>query len=76
MRVGDMMKLGLATSVLYQYTIFDAISVIAKCGYEGVDIWGGRPHVYRQDHSIAELKSLRKLIEDHGLIVSSFMPYL
>jgi protein FrlC len=69
-----MMKLGLATSVLYQYAIIDAISMIAKCGYEGVDIWGGRPHVYRQDLSSAELQQLRKLIDDHGLLVSSFMP--
>jgi len=69
-----MMRLGLATSVLYQYAIFDAISLIANCGYEGVDIWGGRPHVYRQDLSVQELKQLRKVIEGHGLIVSSFMP--
>ena len=69
-----MMRLGLATSVLYQYSICDAISLIANCGYEGVDIWGGRPHVYRQDFSIPELVYLRKVIEDHGLTVSSFMP--
>jgi protein FrlC len=68
------MKLGTATSVLYQYAICDAISLIAKIGYDGVDIWGGRPHVYRQDLSKQELKNLRKLIEDHGLAVSSFMP--
>jgi len=68
------MKLGTATSVLYQYAICDAISLIAKVGYDGVDIWGGRPHVYRQDLSEQELKNLRKLIEDHGLTVSSFMP--
>lgn len=68
------MKLGTATSVLYQYAICDAISLIAKIGYEGVDIWGGRPHVYRQDLSEQELKHLRKLIEDHSLTVSSFMP--
>lgn len=69
-----MMKLGLATSVLYQFSIFDAVSIIADCGYEGVDIWGGRPHVYRQDFSSAELMQLKKLIEDCGLTVSSFMP--
>lgn len=68
------MKLGTATSVLYQYAIYDAISLIAKIGYDGVDIWGGRPHVYRRDLSKKELKDLRKLIEDHGLTVSSFMP--
>ena len=68
------MKLGTATSVLYLYAIEDAIPIISKIGFDGVDIWGGRPHVYRQDLSVAELKDLRQIIEDHGLIVSSFMP--
>ena len=68
------MKLGTATSVLYQHAIRDAIPIIADTGYDGVDIWGGRPHVYRQDLSSVELRDLRQYIEDHGLAVSSFMP--
>jgi protein FrlC len=68
------MKLATATSVLYQYAIRDAIAIVANTGYDGVDIWGGRPHVYRQDLSTAELKDLRQLIRDHGLVISSFMP--
>jgi protein FrlC len=68
------MNLGTATSVLYQYTIQDAVALVARAGYDGVDIWGGRPHVYRQDLSADELKDLRKQIERLGLTVSSFMP--
>jgi protein FrlC len=68
------MKLGTATSVLYLYSIQDAVRVVADLGYDGIDIWGGRPHVYRQDLSTEELVDLRQLIADHGLHVSSFMP--
>jgi protein FrlC len=68
------MKLGTATSVLYQYSIQDAIPIIARAGYDGVDVWGGRPHVYRQDLSPQELERLRQVIEDHGLAIPSFMP--
>jgi protein FrlC len=68
------MKIGTATSVLYQYSIQDAIRIVASAGYDGIDIWGGRPHVYRQDLTENELIDLRKLIHDHGLVVSSFMP--
>jgi fructoselysine 3-epimerase len=68
------MKLGTATSVLYLYTLRDAIPLIAEIGFDGVDIWGGRPHVYRQDYSPAELKELCQIITGHGLSVSSFMP--
>ncbi len=68
------MKLGTATSVLFYYAIQDAISLVARAGYDGVDIWGGRPHVYRDDLSAEELAALRQLISDHGLSVVSFMP--
>ena len=68
------MKLGTATSVLYQYAIQDAVSLVARTGYDGVDVWGGRPHVYRQDLSVEELGHLRRRIEDLGLSVPSFMP--
>jgi sugar phosphate isomerase/epimerase len=68
------MKLGIATSVFIQYPIHEAVTMIADAGYDGIDIWGGRPHVYRQDFSEKELVSLRKWIEDSGLEVSSFMP--
>jgi protein FrlC len=67
-------KLGTSTSVLYRYSIWDAIRLVARAGYDGVDIWGGRPHVYRRDLSVTQLKQLRREIEDLGLRVSSFMP--
>ncbi len=68
------MKLGTATSVLYQYAIQDAVPLVARAGFDGVDVWGGRPHVYRQDLSARELAQLRRLIADHGLSVASLMP--
>jgi fructoselysine 3-epimerase len=68
------MKIGTATSVLYQYELKDAVPLVARAGFDGIDVWGGRPHVYRQDFSLAELSALRKLIAGHGLEVSSFMP--
>lgn len=68
------MKLGNATSVFIHYPIHVAVEMVANAGYNGIDIWGGRPHVYRQDFSEDELKELKRFIADHGLVVSSFMP--
>jgi protein FrlC len=68
------MKLGNATSVFINYSIQDAIKMVSEAGYNGIDIWGGRPHVYRRDFSADELKSLREMVRDHGLTVCSFMP--
>lgn len=68
------MKIGTATSVLYQYELRDAIPLIARVGFDGLDIWGGRPHIYRKDYTPAELADLHRQIAGHGLLVSSFMP--
>lgn len=68
------MRIATATSVLFQHTIQDAIRLIASIGFDGVDIWGGRPHVYRNDLTAEELVHLRRLIADHGLRIVSFMP--
>jgi len=69
-----MIKKGIATSVFVNYSIFDAVKIIAGAGYDCVDIWGGRPHIYRQDFSVKELRFLRSEIEDRGMHISSFMP--
>ncbi len=68
------MKISTATSVLFQYSIHDAVALVARLGFDGVDIWGGRPHVYRQDLTADELRDLRRQIEDSGLTVVSLMP--
>lgn len=68
------MKISTATSVFVNYSIEEAIQLIAEIGYDGVDIWGGRPHVYRRDFTDGELKQLRCLLEDLGLSVPCFMP--
>ena len=68
------MKLGTSTSVLFFYEIMDAVRIVGGLGYDGIDFWGGRPHIYRTDYSPQELQELRKLVDDHGLEVPSLMP--
>jgi sugar phosphate isomerase/epimerase len=68
------MKLGLASGLFSNYPLDLAVEHIARAGYETLDIWSGRPHVYRRDFGGSALSSLRRTIEDHGLRVSSFLP--
>lgn len=68
------MRLSTATSVFVNCALEDAIRYTAEAGYDGIDIWGGRPHVYRRDFSPPELNRLRTLISESGLAVPSFMP--
>lgn len=69
-----MIQLGSATSVLLNYCIQDAVSILSGAGFDGVDIWGGRPHIYRNDYSEHELSQLRDMIEQQNMLVPSFMP--
>ena len=68
------MKLSIASSVFVNYSIQDTISLVAVAGSEGIDIWGGRPHIYRRDFSPSELEVVRAQITDNGLKTASFMP--
>ncbi len=68
------MRISTATSVYVNYSIEEAIRHASVAGYDGVDIWGGRPHVYRRDFSPRQLKALRALLDGEGLSVPSFMP--
>lgn len=68
------MKLGVASSIYVNYPMEEAIRRVADAGYAGIDIWGGRPHVYRQDMSDTELRDLRQLLVNCQLVVPTFMP--
>jgi len=68
------LKLSLSSFIYYNYSLEDAIRHTADAGFDGIDIWGGRPHAYRQDLSEKELNNLNILINDVGLSVASFIP--
>lgn len=72
--ISNSIKLGIASSVFLNYSIHDTIVRVADLGYDGIDVWGGRPHVYRCDYSRVELNDLKQLILERHLVVPSFMP--
>ncbi len=68
------MRISTASSVFVNYSLEDAVRSTADAGYDGIDIWGGRPHAYRRDLGPQDLKQLRGLLSGAGLSVPSFMP--
>ncbi len=68
------MKTALSSFIYLNYPLDEAIRRTAQAGYDGIDIWGGRPHAYRRDLSDKELASLRQLLEREHLAVASFIP--
>lgn len=68
------MKTALSAFIYLNYPLDEAIRHIAAAGYDGVDIWGGRPHAYRRDLTPADTARLSALLASLGLGVASFIP--
>ena len=68
------MKLAVVSSVFSNYQLEHALPIAARAGYEGIDLWGGRPHVFRSDLGAARLRALRRQAADLGLEIASVMP--
>jgi protein FrlC len=68
------MKLSISTKLYFNYTLEETIKRLAKLGYPGIEIWGGRPHAYYRDMGEAEISAVRRCIEKSGLEISGFIP--
>lgn len=68
------MKLAIVSSVFVNYSLEQFLCAASKMGYAGVDLWGGRPHVFRNDIGPAGLHALRHQADDLGLTLVSLMP--
>lgn len=68
------MKLSLSTFVYFRYTLPEAIRRTAKLGYEGVELWGGRPHAYCDDMDEKHVKEVKAALDETGIVISNFIP--
>ena len=68
------MKISVVTSVFVNYRLNDAIDQIHQLGAEGIDIWCGRPHLYRKDYPAEFLNEMREKLKQLDLSPVSLMP--
>ena len=68
------MKISTSTSVLINYLLDEAVDKVVSLGFDGVDVWCGRPHLYRQDYSEDFVRDLGEKIRARGLNIASVMP--
>jgi protein FrlC len=59
--------------VYFNYPLSEAIRRLHRFGYQGIEIWGGRPHMYRHDLD-AELDGIKALLDECGMTVPNFIP--
>ena len=67
------MKFAQSSAVYFNYSLQYAIRDLAELGYQGIEIWGGRPHMYRGDLD-EQMDEIRALLERHKLEVCNFIP--
>jgi len=67
------MKFAQSSFVYLNYPLQETIRRLHKFGYQGIEVWGGRPHMYRHDLD-AELDDIRTLLERLGMAVPNLVP--
>jgi protein FrlC len=68
------MKLSLYSGSFSRYPIEFAFSEAERIGYDGIEIWGGRPHAYAYDLKSGDVAKIKKLSKDHHLPIVGFTP--
>ena len=67
------MKFAQSSFVYSNYSLQYAIRSLGRLGYDGITVWGGRPHMYRQDLH-AQLPEIRDLLAEYGMAVCHVVP--
>ncbi len=67
------MRFAQSSFVYLNYTLRGAIRRLHQFGYPGIEIWGGRPHMYRRDLD-AELDDIKALLDKCAMSVPNFIP--
>jgi protein FrlC len=68
------MRISTATSILVNFPLKSAIDKVISLGFDGVDIWTGRPHLYRKDYSAEAVTELGVEMKERGLSAVTVMP--
>ncbi|OJV38431.1 MAG: hypothetical protein BGO33_06430 [Bacteroidia bacterium 43-41] len=68
------MKLSISSKLYQNYRLEETIKRVAKLGYDGIEIWGGRPHAYYRDINQTTAQSIRESIDKAGIEISGYIP--
>ncbi len=67
------MKFAQSSAVYFNYSLQFAIKDLGRLGYNGIEIWSGRPHMYRQDLD-DQIDEINSLISEYNLEVCNYIP--
>ena len=56
------------------YPLRKAFEVSRRCGFDGIELWGGRPHAYPYDMDAGKIREIRALGREFGLDIPVYTP--
>ncbi len=68
------MKIGLFTFGYQRLPLERAFEDAARFGYDGIEIWGGRPHAYPFDLKAGEVTVVKELAEKYEMPIIGYTP--
>ena len=68
------MKISYLTYQFCRYTLNYCFEMACKYKFDGIEIWGGRPHAYAYDMGDIAIKNINKLKDKYNIPVSMFTP--
>jgi len=68
------MKISFFTASMNRYPLEKSFEVASKFGYDGIEIWGGRPHALASDMRPEDIENIKRLSEEYKLPIVSFEP--
>lgn len=68
------MKISFLSGLYCRYPLETAFKIASIQGYDGIEIWGARPHAYAYDMNEARIEQILQLKEKYKLEIPMFCP--
>ncbi len=68
------MKISFLSALFCRYPLEKSFEIASIQGYDGVEVWGARPHAYAYDMNEARIEQVLKLKEEYKLEIPMYCP--
>ncbi|MCU0588742.1 MAG: sugar phosphate isomerase/epimerase [Syntrophobacteraceae bacterium] len=70
------MRFAFSTNAFRQYSLSDAMRIVADAGYHGVEIMADVPHAYPLHLGSSDIHAIRRTLDDCGLEISNINAFM
>lgn len=68
------MKISMFTCGFQRYPLEVAFKEALRCGYDGIELWGGRPHAYAPDLKDGDIEKIKELSRNYDMPIVGYTP--